>query len=74
MVLYFTVYILVIKRLALCNPDPGGTAIPSNQLMLEARHLRNDASRPGDLYVIVGGSHAKDAAMDVVICSALSKS
>ena len=63
---------LAVKRLALCNPDPGGKRIPSNQLILEARHMRSDASRPGDLYAIVGGSHAKDAAMDVVICSTLS--
>ena len=37
---------LAIKRLALCNHDPGGIAIPPNQLILEARHLRNYASRP----------------------------
>ncbi len=65
---------LAVKRLALCNPDPGGTAIPSNQLIIEARHLRSDASRPGDLYSLAGGLHAKDAAMDVVLCSTLSKS
>jgi hypothetical protein len=65
---------LVVTRIVLCNPDPCGTAIPSNQLILEARHLRSDASRPGDLYSLAGGLHAKDAAMDVVICSSLSKS
>jgi len=65
---------MAVKRLALCNHDPGGVAIPPNQLILEARHLRSDASRPGDLYAIAGGLHAKDAAMDVVICSTLSKS
>jgi len=65
---------LAIKRLALSNPDPGGIAIPSNQLILEARHLRSDASRPGDLYALAGELHAKDAAMDVVLCSSLSQS
>ena len=65
---------LAVKRLALCNPDPRGVAIPPNQLILEARHLRSDASRPGDLYAPAGGLHAKDDAMDVVLCTALSKS
>ncbi len=65
---------LAVKRLVLCNPDPGGTAIPPNQLILEAKHLRSDSSRPGDLYAIAGGHHAKDAAMDVVLTSTVSKS
>ena len=58
---------LVVKQLALCNPDPGGIAIPPSQLILEVKHLRSDASRPGDQYAIVGGLHAKDVAMDVLI-------
>ena len=65
---------LAVKRLALCNPDPGGVAIPPNQLIIEARNLRSDASRPGDLYVVAGGTHAKDAAMDIVITSAIAQS
>ena len=65
---------LSMKRLVLCNPDPGGTAIPPNQLILEAKHLRSDSSHPGDLYAIAGGLHAKDAAMDMVLISTLSKS
>ncbi len=63
---------LAVKHLALCNPDPGGAAIPPNQLIIEARNLRSDASRPGDLYALAGGTHAKNAAMDVVITSALA--
>jgi hypothetical protein len=65
---------LAVKRLALCNPDPGGITIPPSQLILEAKHLRSDSSRPGDLYAVAGGLHAKDAAMDVVMCSTMSKS
>ncbi len=49
-------------------------AIPPNQLIIEARHLRSDASIPGDLYAIEGGTHAKDAAMDVLITSTLAQS
>jgi len=64
----------VVKRLVLCNPDPGGIAIPPNQLILEAKHLRSDPSRPGDPFAISGGIHAKDATMDVVLISTLSKS
>ena len=36
--------------------------------------MRSDSSRPGDLYALVSGLHAKDAAMDVVLVSTLSKS
>jgi hypothetical protein len=63
-----------VTRLALCTPDPEGIAIPPNQLILEAKHLRSDSSRPGDLYAIAGGLHAKDATMDVVLISTLTKS
>ncbi len=63
---------LSLKRLALSNPDPGGIAIPSALLLIEPRHLRSDDSRPGDLYVMAGGSHAKDAALDLMISSSIS--
>jgi hypothetical protein len=65
---------LATKRLVLSNPDPwgGGVAIPSSQILIEPRHLRSDESRPGYLYAIVGGDHAKDAAMDIMISSTLS--
>ena len=65
---------MAVKRLALCNPDPGGIAIPPCQLILETKHMRSDSSRPGDLYALAGRLHAKDDAMDVVICSTMSKS
>jgi hypothetical protein len=65
---------LATKRLALCNPEPVGIEVPSSQIGIEPRHLRSDDSRPGDLYVAPGGHHAKDAAMDIMITSSLSKS
>jgi hypothetical protein len=65
---------LAIKRLALCNHGPGGIAIPPNQLIIEAMHLRIETPRPSDLYAIARGLHVKDAAMDVVMCSSISKS
>jgi hypothetical protein len=65
---------MAIKRLALCNHDPGGIVISPNHLILETTHLRSDASRSGDLYAVARVLHAKDASMDVVICSSISKS
>jgi hypothetical protein len=65
---------LAIKRLALSNPKPSSVAVPSCQLLIEARHLRSDDSKPGDLYVMVGGRSAKDTAMVVMISSSLSTS
>jgi hypothetical protein len=58
---------LSLRRLILFNLDPGGIAIPSNHLLIEPRHMRRDDSRPGDLYAIAGGCHAKDATIDVLI-------
>ena len=63
-----------LKRLALSSFDPGGIAIPSNQLLIEARHPRSDDSRPGDLYAIAGGLHAEDVAVNLMITSSRSKS
>jgi len=60
---------LSLKRLTLSNSNPGGVAFPSNQLLIEPRHLRSD-----DLYAIAEGLHAKYAAMDLMITSSLSKS
>ncbi len=65
---------LSLKRLALSNHDPGGIAIPSALLLIEPRHLRSDDSRPGDLYEMAEVSHAKDAALDLMISSSLSQS
>jgi hypothetical protein len=64
---------LIVKRLALCNPDPGSTAIPPSMFIIEAKHLKSDVSCPSDVYAIAGGLHAKDAAMDVVIYSSTSR-
>jgi lysine/ornithine N-monooxygenase len=58
----------------LCNPEPGGIAVPSSQILIEPRHLRSDESRSGDMYVVAGGYHAKDTAMDIMISSSLSQS
>ena len=41
---------LATKRLVLCDPDPGGFAIPSSQILIEPRHMRSDDNRPGDLF------------------------
>jgi hypothetical protein len=65
---------LLLKRLALSNPDPEGVAIPSSLLLVESRQMRSDDSRHGDLYVMTGGSHAKDAALDLIVSSSLSQS
>ncbi len=47
---------------------------PLSQLLIKAKHLRSDASRPGDLYAIARGTHAKDTTIDVIIVSSMSKS
>ncbi len=64
---------LSLKRLALSCADTRGIAIPSNQLLIEPRHMRSDESRPGDLYEEAEGLHMKDVAMDLMVTSSLSK-
>jgi hypothetical protein len=64
---------LSLKKLAFSNADPGGVAISSGQpLIIEPRHLSSNDSRPGDLYAVAGGLHAKDAAMDLMVTSSIS--
>ena len=65
---------LATKWLVLCNPDPGGVAVSSCQIRIELIYLQSDDSRPGDLYAMPGGHHAKDAAMDIMISSTRSQS
>ena len=65
---------LALKGLILSCPTPAGCVFPSAPLLIEPRHLRQDISRPGDLYAMGHGMHRKDAVMDVVIASGLQKS
>ena len=64
----------LMNRLAMRNPDPRGIWVPSNQILVDLRHLRSDNSRHEDLYVVVGGHHLNDATMDIMISSSLSHS
>ncbi len=65
---------LTLKRLVLSCPTPAGCVFPSASLLIEPRHLRQDSSRPGDMYAIGHGMHRKDSVMDLVINSGFQKS
>jgi hypothetical protein len=65
---------LALKRLVLSCSTPAGCVFPSASLLIEPRHLRQNNSRPGDLYAIGHGMHRKDSVMDLVIASGLQKS
>jgi hypothetical protein len=67
-------YKLAMKRLVLTSSSPGGRVFPSSSVIIEPRNLRQDKSRPGDLYTVGNGLHRKDSVMDVVITSALKQS
>ncbi len=62
---------LAVKRLVLSCPDPTGCAFPSTSILIEPRHLRQDNSRPGDIFVMGNGRHRLDSVMDVVVTSAM---
>jgi hypothetical protein len=63
-----------VKRLVLTSSSPGGSVFPSSFVLIEPRHLRQDRSRPGDIYAVPNGMHRKDTVMDIVIVSALKQS
>jgi hypothetical protein len=65
---------LALKKLVLSSSTPAGCAFPPSAVLIEPRHLRQDNSRPGDLYAIAQGMHRKDTVMDLVITSGLKKS
>ena len=63
---------LAVKRLAFCNPDPGGKLCPDTQLEVEPRHIRPDISRPADLKMKGTGGSTRDINMDITIGTATS--
>jgi len=65
---------LAVKRLVLSCPNPVGCAFPSASALIEPRHLRQENSRPGDIFVMGNGMHIKDYVMDMVETSAMQKS
>ena len=62
---------LTVKRLVLSCPDPAECAFPSASVLIEPRHLRQDNSRPSDIFVMGNGMHRKDYVMDVVVTSTM---
>jgi hypothetical protein len=47
---------LVMQRLVLSCPDPVGCAFPKESILIdEPAHLRQDKSRPGDIYAMGTG-------------------
>jgi hypothetical protein len=68
------VFKMVVKRLVLTSFSPGGSVFPAVSVLIEPQHLRQDRSRPGDIYAIGNGLQRKDVVMDVVITSVLKQS
>jgi hypothetical protein len=68
------VFKLAVKRLLLTPSSAGGNVFPAASFLAEPMHLRQDMSRPGDVYAIGNGMHKKDTMMDTVITFALKLS
>ena len=64
---------MVVIRLVLTSSSPGGSVFPAAWVFIEPRHLRQDRSRPGDVYAIGNGMRRKDSVMDIIITSALKQ-
>jgi len=65
---------LAMQRLVLSCPDPAGCAFPKASILIEPANLRQDKSRPGDIYAVGAGLYRKDTVMDVVITSVMQRS
>jgi hypothetical protein len=63
-----------MKRLVLTNPVPAGCVFPRESVIIEPPYLRQDKTRPGDIYAMCTSLHRKDSNMDVVVTSALQSS
>jgi len=63
-----------MKKMGLSCPAPAECVIPTTYALVEPRHLRQDMSRPGDVYASGQGIHMTEAVMDIVITSELHKS
>ncbi len=63
---------MAVKRLVLTSSSPDGSVFPAASVLIEPRHLRQDKSRPGDVYAIANGMHTDDSVMDIIITSALN--
>ncbi len=64
---------LAMKMLVLSCSSPAGFVFPETYVLIEPLHLRQDMSRPGDLYALGQEMHKKDAVMDIVITYELEK-
>jgi hypothetical protein len=64
-----------MHRRVLSCPDPVGCAFPKASSLIEPAHLRQDKSRPGDIFAMGKGLYRKDdTVMDLVVTSDLQKS
>ncbi len=65
---------MLFKRLVLTSSSPRGCVFPAASVLIEPMHLRQDRSRPGDVYAGGNMMHMKNAVMDIVITLALKQS
>jgi len=63
-----------LPRMVLSFPEPAGCSFPKESILIELAHLRQDKSRPGDIYALGAGLYRKDTMIDLVVTSALQKS
>ena len=59
-----------MQRLVLSCPNPVGCAFLKESILIEPAHLRQDKSRPGDIYAMGTGLYTKDTVMGLVVTSA----
>jgi hypothetical protein len=62
---------LAMQRLVLSCPGPGECPFPKESILIEPAHLRQDKSRPCDIYAMGTGLYRKGIVMDLVAISAL---
>jgi hypothetical protein len=68
------VYKLAVKRLVLTSSSPGGSVFLAASVLTEPRHLRQDMSRPGNVYAMGNRMHKKDYVMGIILITSAIKS
>jgi len=61
------VFKMAVKRMVLTSSSPGGCVFLAVSVFIEPRHLRQDGSRPGDVYAIGNRMLGKDLVMNIII-------
>jgi hypothetical protein len=63
---------MALKAILLSNAKPTRAKFSASSILIEHPHIRQDNTRPGDIYTLGRNGHKKDMVMGVVIISTMT--